>query len=170
MYIASSPLLELRTTWIRLGKLVHSGTKFRPGIYKFHLGHFHHPHPHHHQHHHQHHRHHHHHHHHIIIIIIIIIILVPASGTAQTWIKLVKLVPFTWTLTSCRKFTWTLTSHPTPHPTPRVRSINCCRKFTWTLTSHPTPPHPACALHQLLPQVHMNVNIPPHPTPHPACA
>ena len=39
------------------------------------------------------------------------------------------------------KFTWTLTSHPIPpHPTPRVRSINCFWKFTWTLTSHPTPP------------------------------
>ena len=34
--IASSHLLELRTTRIRLVKLVNSGTKFCPGIDKFH--------------------------------------------------------------------------------------------------------------------------------------
>ena len=34
--IASSPVLELRTTRIRLVKLVNSGTKFCPGIDKFH--------------------------------------------------------------------------------------------------------------------------------------
>jgi hypothetical protein len=36
IYIASSSLLELRTTRIRLVKLVNSGTKFCPGIDKFH--------------------------------------------------------------------------------------------------------------------------------------
>ena len=81
--------------------------------------------------------------------------LVQASGTAQTWIRLVKLVQSVTKfrcginkfhqghyhqhhhhhhhhhhhiiINCCRKFTWMLTSS---------------RKFTWTLTSHPTPPTP----------------------------
>ena len=121
VYIASSPLLELRTTWIRLGKLVHSGTKFRPRIYKFHLGHFHHHHPHHHQHHH---------HHHQLLPQVHMNVNIEPQVHMNVNIPPHPPTPRVRSINCCRKFAWTLTS---------------CRKFTWTLTSHPTPPHPACA-------------------------
>ena len=42
VYIGLSRLLELRKPELGLVKLVHSVTKFRRGINKFHLGHVHH--------------------------------------------------------------------------------------------------------------------------------